>query len=163
MRLCVCSREKEAFGTNPAVSAWDWLETVLGGWRRALDRQKRGAKIVIVDPLLTESAERADVHLAVRPGQDWALLLAIIKVILDEGLEHKQDCTELATGVDDLRKLVAGADLDDLASRCDIPRPQIEQIARDFADARGAMAITRTGVSLHLAGPSPSGSATCST
>jgi formate dehydrogenase len=139
-------------GTNPAVSAWNWLETVPGGWRRALDRQKRGAKIVIVDPVHTESAEHADVHLAVRPGQDWALLLAITKVILDEGLEHKGDSAELATGVGDLRRLVAGADLDDLASRCDIARPQIEQVARDFAAARGAMAVTRTGVSLHLAG-----------
>ena len=27
-------------GTNPAVSAWNWLETVPGGWRRALDRQE---------------------------------------------------------------------------------------------------------------------------
>jgi formate dehydrogenase len=139
-------------GTNPAVSAWNWLETVPGGWRRAIDRQKQGAKIVIVDPLQTESAERADVHLAVRPGQDWALLLAIVKVVLDEGLEHKQDCVELATGVNDLRSLVADADLDDLAARCDLPRPQIEQVARDFAGARAAMAVTRTGVSLHLAG-----------
>ncbi len=30
----------------------------------------------------------ADLHLAVRPGQDWALLLGMVKVILDDGLEH---------------------------------------------------------------------------
>ena len=139
-------------GTNPAVSAWNWLETVPGGWRRALDRQKQGATIVVVDPLRTETAEKADVHLAVRPGQDWALLLGLVKVILDEGLEHRQDCAELATGIDELRQLVADADLDDLASRCDIQRVQIEQAARDFATARAAMVVTRTGVSLHLAG-----------
>ena len=139
-------------GTNPAVSAWNWLETVPGGWRRALERQKRGATIVVVDPLRTESADRADVHLAVRPGQDWALLLAMVKVILDEGLEHRQDCTELATGVPDLRRLVAEADLDDLAARCEIDRGQIERVARDFAAARGAMVITRTGISQHAAG-----------
>lgn len=139
-------------GTNPAVSAWNWLETVPGGWRRALARQQQGATIVVVDPLRTESAEKADVHLAVRPGQDWALLLAMVKVILDEGLEHRGDCTELATGVDDLRALVADADLDDLAARCDVARDRIEQVARDFAAARGAMVVTRTGVSLHLTG-----------
>lgn len=139
-------------GTNPAVSAWNWLETVPGGWRRALERQKGGAEIVVVDPLRTESAERADVHLTVRPGQDWALLLAMVKVILDEGFEQEQDCTELATGVPELRKLVADVDLDDLASRCDVPRQDIEQVARDFARAEAAMAVTRTGVSMHLAG-----------
>jgi formate dehydrogenase len=139
-------------GTNPAVSAWNWLETVPGGWQRALERQRRGATIVVVDPIRTESAEKADRHLAVRPGQDWALLLAMVKVILDEGLEHREDCRELATGVPELRKLAAEADLDDLAARCDIPRDQIEQVARDFAAARGAMVMTRTGISLHAAG-----------
>src|ERR1700754_4607049 len=139
-------------GTNPAVSAWNWLETVPGGWRRALERQKCGAKIVVVDPLRTETVEKADVHVAVRPGQDWALLLAMIKVILDERLEHQLDCAELATGVPELRKLVADADLDDLAFRCDVPRDQIEQVARDFAGAARAMVVTRTGVSMHLAG-----------
>lgn len=139
-------------GANPAVSAWNWLETVPAGWKRTLERQRRGATIVVVDPLRTETADRADVHLAVRPGEDWALLLAMLKVILDEGLEHEQDCAELATGVPQLRDLVAEANLDDLASRCDVPRPQIETVARDFARARRAMVVTRTGVSLHAAG-----------
>ncbi|BBY31177.1 molybdopterin-containing oxidoreductase family protein [Mycolicibacterium sediminis] len=139
-------------GTNPAVSAWNWLETVPGGWRRALERQKAGATIVVVDPVATESARKADVHLAVRPGQDWALLLAMVTVILDEGLEHEGDCVDLATGVDDLRALVADADLDDLAARCEVPRAQIEDVARGFARATAAMVVTRTGVSLHEAG-----------
>ncbi|BBZ29809.1 molybdopterin-binding oxidoreductase [Mycolicibacterium madagascariense] len=139
-------------GTNPAVSAWNWLETVPGGWRRALARQRDGATLVVVDPVLTESAKQADVHLPIRPGHDWALLLAMVKVVLDEGLEHAEDCRDLATGVDDLRALVAEADLDDLARRCELPRAQIETIARDFARARGAMVVTRTGVSLHAAG-----------
>ncbi|WP_237572287.1 molybdopterin-containing oxidoreductase family protein [Mycolicibacterium lacusdiani] len=139
-------------GTNPAVSAWNWLETVPGGWRRALDRQKTGATIVVVDPVATESAQKADVHLAVKPGQDWALLLAMVKVILDEGLEHREDCADLATGVPELRTLVAEADLDDLAARCEIPRDHIESVARGFATAPGAMVVTRTGVSLHEAG-----------
>jgi formate dehydrogenase len=139
-------------GTNPAVSAWNWLETVPGGWRRALERKRQGAKIVVVDPLRTETVEKADVHLAVRPGQDWALLLAMVKVVLDEGLEHKEDCVDLATGIGELRALVADADLDDLASRCDVPRADIERVARDFATASRAMVVTRTGVSMHLAG-----------
>lgn len=107
-------------GANPAVSAWNWVESVPGGWRRALARQKQGARIVVVDPIRTESAQAADLHLPVRPGADWALLLGMVKVILDEGREHRADCAELAAGVPDLRALVAGADIDDLAARCDI-------------------------------------------
>lgn len=139
-------------GTNPAVSAWNWLESVPAGWKRALERQRKGAKIVVVDPLRTETADKADTHVAVRPGQDWALLLGMVKVILEEGLEHHEDCRDLATGIPELRRLVADADLDDLAARCDIERPVIEKLARDFAAAPGAMVITRTGVSLHVTG-----------
>lgn len=139
-------------GANPAVSAWNWVETVPGGWKRALARQRQGARIVVVDPVRTESADKADTHLAVRPGQDWALLLAMMKVILDDGLEHRDDCRDLAMGMAALRALAADADLDDLATRCGIPRAEIETLARDFATASGAMAITRTGVSLHVSG-----------
>lgn len=139
-------------GANPAVSAWNWLESAPGGWRRALDRQRHGARIVVVDPVRTESADKADTHLAVHPGQDWALLLAMVKVILDAGLEHVGDCADLAGGMAEIRALAAAADLTDLAGRCAIPRDQIEWLARDFATAPGAMVITRTGVSLQEAG-----------
>ena len=139
-------------GTNPAVSARNWLETVPGGWKRALARQRLGARIVVVDPVRTETADKAGVHVAIRPGQDWALLLAMVKVILEEGLEHAEDCRALTTGVPELRRLVADADLDDLAARCDIPREVIERVARDFAAARTAMVVTRTGVSMHVTG-----------
>ncbi len=139
-------------GANPAVSAWNWVESVPGGWQRALTRQRQGAKIVVVDPVRTESAAKADIHVAIRPGQDWALLLGMIKVIFDEGREHPADCRDLALGTSELRSLAAAADLDDLAARCDVPRADIESLARDFAAAPGAMVVTRTGVSLHLAG-----------
>ena len=59
----------------------------------SLTRQRQGAKIVVVDPIRTETAEKADTHLAIRPGQDWALLLGMAKVIFDEGLEHREDCS----------------------------------------------------------------------
>lgn len=139
-------------GANPAVSAWNWLESAPGGWQRALNRQRQGATIVVVDPVRTESADKADVHIAVRPGQDWALLLAMVKVILDESLEHRTDCAHLTTGMPALRALIDEAGLDDLARRCDVPRHQIEEMAREFANAPAAMVVTRTGVSLHLSG-----------
>ncbi len=139
-------------GANPAVSAWNWLESVPGGWRRMLARQQQGATVVVVDPLRTETAERADVHLAVRPGQDWALLLAMVKTILEEGLQHRRDCADMTVGLDELRSMVADADIADLARRCDVPTTTIVSVARNFAAAERAMVVTRTGVSLHVTG-----------
>lgn len=54
----------------------------------------------------------------------------MVKVIPDEGWNtHTEDCTDLATGVEDLRALAADADIDDLARPCDLDRTQIETVA----------------------------------
>src|SRR3546814_8200255 len=48
-------------------------------------RKARGAKLVVVDPYRTGTAEQADVHLALTPGTDGALAAAVISVLLAEG------------------------------------------------------------------------------
>jgi anaerobic selenocysteine-containing dehydrogenase len=47
--------------------------------------QRRGATLVVVDPYRTRTAERADVHLALRPGTDAALACAVMHVLFAEG------------------------------------------------------------------------------
>ncbi|NIA72337.1 molybdopterin oxidoreductase family protein [Pelagibius litoralis] len=48
-------------------------------------RKGRGAKLVVVDPYRTGTAEQADMHLALKPGTDGALAAAVISVLLAEG------------------------------------------------------------------------------
>ena len=45
-------------------------------------------------------------HLAVRPGQDWALLLGMLKIIFDKGWEHREDCARF-NGIEVVRELAA--------------------------------------------------------
>jgi len=52
-------------------------------------RKARGAKLVVVDPYRTGTAEQADLHLAVKPGTDGALAAAVIHTLLKEGLEDR--------------------------------------------------------------------------
>jgi formate dehydrogenase len=138
-------------GMNPAVSAMNWLENVPNGWRRVLAAQKGGADLIVVDPLRTPTAEKADTHIAIRPGGDWAFLLGLLKVILDNGWEHKADCAAV-TGFEQVRALAAEADLADLSAKCDVPVDQIEDVARRFALAPTAMCLTHTGVSQNVTG-----------
>src|SRR5205823_12972561 len=51
----------------------------------AAARRKRGAKLVVVDPYRTTTAERADIHLAPLPGTDGALACAVMHVLFKEG------------------------------------------------------------------------------
>jgi formate dehydrogenase len=133
-------------GMDPAVSKFNWMENNPRGWQRVLQRQQAGAHILVVDPRASASAQCADGHIAVLPGRDWAFLLALVKVILEEKLEHLSTTLPLA-GVDDLRALVAEADLGDLARRCGVDVEVMRDVATRFARARRAMCVAHTGVS----------------
>lgn len=58
--------------------------------RKILDARRRGAKLVVVDPLLSPTAAKADIWLAPRPGTDLALFLAMHHVIIREGLHDEE-------------------------------------------------------------------------
>ena len=134
-------------GTNPAVSKFNWGGKVPNGWRRLKDRVKAGAELVVIDPRRTETAAGATRHLAPLPETDWALLLGMIKVILDEGSERLP--AEIpVVGLDDLRAICGSARLDGLGAICDISPETIAAIARSFARAPRAFAFAATGPAL---------------
>ncbi|MCB1749513.1 MAG: molybdopterin-dependent oxidoreductase [Gammaproteobacteria bacterium] len=131
-------------GSNPAVSTMCWIGRVPNGWKRILERQRQGATLVVVDPRRTESARKADVHLAPRPDQDWALLLAVIRVIFDHDWLDAGDCAQ-ARGIGELRDIAGSVSLEALAARCDLPLDAIRDVAERFATARTAVCLARTG------------------
>jgi len=53
-------------------------------------RRKSGAKLVVVDPYRTPTAEKADVHLMLKPGTDGALACAVMHVLFHEGLADRE-------------------------------------------------------------------------
>lgn len=132
-------------GMDPSISRFGWIDNSPDGWNRVLKRQREGAEVVIVDPRRSVSAAKAKTHLAILPGGDWALLLGMIKVIFDEGLERLSTAVPLA-GVEDLRALAAEPSLAELADRCGLEVAEIEDVARRFAGARTAMCVCHTGV-----------------
>jgi len=87
------------WGGNP-------VNTQVNVMQHAMAAKKRGAKLVVVDPYRTGTAEKADLHLAVRPGTDGALACGVMHVLFAEGyadwdyLRRHTDCPdELAAHV----------------------------------------------------------------
>src|SRR6267142_3847740 len=72
-------------GANPLASNGS-LMTAGGISRRLEELRKRGGKLVVVDPRRTETAEIADQHLAIKPGGDAYLLLAMLHVLFEQQL-----------------------------------------------------------------------------
>jgi len=63
-------------------------------------------KIIAVDPRVSAFAEKADIHLQLRPGTDGALALGMIKVLIEEGLYDRSFVEQWTVGFDELRNYV---------------------------------------------------------
>jgi formate dehydrogenase len=108
--------------------------------------QSGGGKVVVVDPRCTETAKVADDHIAIRPGTDLFLLVAMIRRILESGSADYAFLERHARGHDQWKALVERLELARASQITGIPPSQIERLADEFAAADGAFATTRVGV-----------------
>ncbi|MEP4147623.1 MAG: molybdopterin-dependent oxidoreductase [Halioglobus sp.] len=140
-------------GMNPAESKFSWLGSASDGWARAREKQTQGTTLVVVDPRRTRSAQQADTHLNIKPGTDWAFILGLLHTVFGEDLADPDACAALpAEQLESIRSIALAADLTHLSRRCGIAVEDIRQVARDYAQATGAMCLTQTGVSMHTTG-----------
>jgi anaerobic selenocysteine-containing dehydrogenase len=107
--------------------------------------QERGGRVVVVDPRRTKTAEEADQHVAIRPGTDAHLLLALLHVVATEGLVDPGAAGEHTDGVDRLDELVAPFSPEAVAPLTGVDAEVIRALARTFAGAPSAVAYGRIG------------------
>lgn len=100
--------------------------------------RKNGAKLIVIDPRKTPTAEGADLHLQVRPGTDCALALGMIHVIINEGLYDKEFVENWTTGFDQLKEHVKEYTPQKAAEITWIPEEKIVEAARMYARNRPA-------------------------
>jgi anaerobic selenocysteine-containing dehydrogenase len=113
--------------------------------RRLKDLQKRGGKLVVVDPRRTRTAVAADEHFFVRPGTDPFLLLGIVNTLLRENLAT---VTLDVNGLDELRELTEEFTPETAERVCGVPAADIARIARELAAAPTAAVYSRMGGSV---------------
>ncbi|HUG54284.1 MAG TPA: molybdopterin oxidoreductase family protein [Vicinamibacteria bacterium] len=133
-------------GANPLVSNGS-LMTAPGVESRLRALRSRGGRLVVVDPRRTETAAAASLHLAVRPGTDALLLLALLEEVFASGLARPGRLAPLMDGLDDVRALARPYPAESVAATTGIAAAEIRALARDFALAPAAVAYGRVGVS----------------
>ena len=132
-------------GANPMVSNGSFLSAPnMRGRLRAI--QARGGRVVVVDPRRTESAREADEHVAIRPGSDAMLLLAMVQTLDARGRVDRTTVERLATGWDRIRESLAPFTPEAVAPHVGIPAADVARLALAFADAPSATAYSRIGV-----------------
>ena len=134
-------------GTNPLVTQGMALLQRRPRIRADLRAiQTRGGTVTVVDPRRTETTEMADTHLAIRPGTDLYLLVAMIGRILDTDLHDAAFCERHLKGLEQWHELAARMPLHRAAEICGLEPGAIEAEADRFAASPSAFATTRVGV-----------------
>jgi len=132
-------------GGNPLASNGS-IMTVPDVKGRLKALQKRGGRVVVIDPRRTETAKVADEHHFVRPGTDVYLLLAIVQVLFEELLVAPGQLDKILDGKKDLARLVANWKPEKVADTVGLPADAIRKLARDIAAAPRAAIYSRVGV-----------------
>ena len=132
------SRYVILWGTNTRLTnrhLWPFVERA----------RSNGAKLVVIDPIRTITADEADWFIQPRPGTDTALALAMINAIVAEGLVDRDFVDNHASGYDDLCRAAAEWSPQRAAAECGVAADDIVTLAREYATTTPAFIRTLIG------------------
>jgi predicted molibdopterin-dependent oxidoreductase YjgC len=110
---------------------------------------RNGARLIVVDPRRTASAQWADIWLGLDVGTDIALANAMAHVIIAEGLEHRTFIENATTGFEAYRDAVAAYTPERAAEITKVPAETIVRVAREYATTDRAIICWTLGITEH--------------
>ena len=130
----------EHFAESQLIVIWgsNSIASNLHFWTYALAAKRAGAKLICIDPRKTETADKCHLHIALRPGTDGALALALMQeMIVNDWLDA--DYIEQHTqGWPTLRERAMAWTAERAAEVCGISADEVRQLARDYATTKPA-------------------------
>lgn len=105
--------------------------------RDILDAKERGAKLVVIDPLFTPDAAKADQWIPIKPGGDTAFFLGMIHHLIAQDLHDKEFVENWVRegDFDKLKEYVADKTPERMSEICDVPPEVMKQLAEECAKA----------------------------
>jgi len=121
-------------------------------WPKILEAKRKGAKVIAIDPYRSLTAEKCDEHLAVLPGTDGALALAMMNVIVRENLLDHDYVERYTLGFDLLRERVMEYPPSRAAAITGLSEEAIVNLAREYATTKPAAIRLNYGLQRHAGG-----------
>ena len=119
------------WGSNPIGSN-------LHFWRIAQQAKRDGARLVCIDPRQSETADKCHEHIALLPGTDAALALAVMHELITHGWLDQDYIDRYTLGWDALRERALQWPPERAAEVCGVPVDQIRRLARDWGTTKPA-------------------------
>ena len=121
-------------------------------WRYILKARSRGAKIVTIDPLRTKTGEQSDEHIPIMPGTDGALALAMMHIIIRDGLQDQDYVDRYTIGFEALKERVKEYPPSRVSEITGISEATIERITHEYATQSPAFIRVNYGLQRHAGG-----------
>jgi anaerobic selenocysteine-containing dehydrogenase len=124
----------EFFAESKLILIWgsNSIASNLHFWRLAQQARRDGARLVCIDPRRTETAEKCDEHVQLRPGTDAALALALMHELVTHDWLDVDYIDRYTLGWDALRERAMQWPPQRAAQVCGVPAAQICALARDY-------------------------------
>lgn len=141
------------WGVNPVNTTRFSAYASYDGFNNIIPRAKqRGVKIVVVDPVRSETADLADQWIRPNIGTDSALGLAMIHTIINEELYDYEFVKNWIVGFDEIKKHVSSLSPEWAERITSIPAEKIREFARLYAKTDGALIHDGNGLDMHTNG-----------
>ena len=140
--------DPESFIHSKFIIIWacNSVSTNLHHWHIIKEAQKNGAKVVVIDAYASKTAKEADWHVCPKPGTDGALAMAMMNVIIGEGLVDKDYVDNYTVGYAELAEKALTRTPEWAEAITGIPADDIRKLAREYATTQPS--AIRIGVAL---------------
>jgi len=138
-------------GGNPVVSNGSMMTApnVIGRMKAI---QKRGGKVVVIDPRCTRTAKIADQHLFIRPEKDALLLFSMINCVFAAKKTNLRHLASMVEGLEELEEIAQNYTPETVAEFVGIEANAIRTLADDMMTADSAVCYSRMGASTQTFG-----------
>jgi NADPH-dependent sulfite reductase flavoprotein alpha-component len=113
---------------------------------RMMERVKAGAKLIVVDPRRSATADKATLYLPIRPGTDLALLNGLLRLIVESGHTDPEFIAEFTEGWDAMPEFLADYPPATVAELTGLPEADIRQAAEWIGTAANWMTCWTMGL-----------------
>ncbi|MFO7984405.1 MAG: molybdopterin oxidoreductase family protein [Desulfatiglandaceae bacterium] len=128
------------------------LSTNMHAWPFFQKARKKGAPLVVIDPYRNRTAQKADIHINLRPGTDACLALGIMHVLVKKGLLDETFMAQQTLGFEQLRPRLDQYGPNQVEDITGVPVEQIQDLALRYGTARAPYIRTGWGPARQLKG-----------
>lgn len=140
--------DPESFVHSRFILLWacNTISTNLHHWPVIAEARRRGATVVVIDPVKSRTAKAADWHVAPRPGTDGVLALGLIQVIVTEDLVDHDYVARHTLGFEALAARARAFPPERVEALTGVPAEEVRRLARAYATSQPA--VIRLGVAV---------------